>query len=169
MLKKIIVIFAMFALGLLSLMLAKKTPNNRETSVPTVTNDTPTAQEETLPEEMFTINTQNMSDKCTLNNAMLCAVENAVKCTIKPEPATCSKQSLPKFIFMTDQSVDRPTEISFKFLNKKPLPNNTVEIYTESNCNGSWFGICEGTVIYVLAPNGDNAAAWKVNDIYAIE
>ena len=169
MLKKIIVIIAMLALVGLSLVLARKTPDSNDTITTTSEDEEQQVVEETLPEDTYTLNIQNLSTECVLNNAMLCAVENAVKCTIDPSLAKCNKQRLPKFIFMTDQSVNRPTEISFKFINKHPLPNNTVEIYTESSCNGTWFGLCEGTVIYVLAPDAQNNNDWQVKDIYAVE
>lgn len=168
MLKKIIVIIAMLALIGLSFMLARKTPNNN-TVVVTTENQEQEVVEEVLPEDTYTLNLQNLSTECALENPMLCTVENAVKCSINPEYGKCDKKSLPKFIFMTDQSINRPTEISFKFINKRPLPNNTVEIYTESSCNGTWFGLCEGTVIYVLAPDEQNTNNWSVKDIYAIE
>lgn len=168
MLKKIIVIIAMLAVLALSFALARKTPNNNATAT-SPENQEQQAVEEALPEDTYTLNLQNLPTECSLNNSILCAVESAVKCTINPEYGQCDKKRLPKFIFMTDQSVNRPTEISFKFISKKPLPNNTVEIYTESNCNGTWFGLCEGTVIYVLAPDEQNADSWLVRDIYAVE
>ena len=168
MLKKIIVIIAMLALIGVSFMLVRKTPNSN-TVVAVSDNQEQEIVEETLPEDTYTLNLQNLPTECALNKSILCAVENAVKCTINTEYGKCDKQRLPKFIFMTDQSINRPTEISFKFINKRPLPNNTVEIYTESNCNGTWFGLCEGTVIYVLAPDEQNADNWVVKDIYAIE
>ena len=100
---------------------------------------------------------------------MLCAVEKAIKCTIDTNMKNCHELDLPKFIFMSDQSIERPTEISYKFINKKVLPNNTVEIYTDSVCNAKWFGLCQGTVIYVLVPANSTVKEWHVKDIYAIE
>ena len=58
-------------------------------------------------------------------------------------------------------------EMNYKIIDKKSLNNDTVEIYTESNCNGNWFGLCQGTIIYVMARKPENL--WYVKDIYAIE
>ena len=48
-----------------------------------------------------------------------------------------------------------------------PNEEYVVELYTDSTCNGSWFGLCQGTVIYVLTQPDDGS--WYVKDIYAIE
>lgn len=166
MLKKIIVIIAMLAVIALSATLYKK-------STPQITAQTDNTEElnevvveEVLPDEIFTFNSQNLTAECSQENPQFCAVENTVKCTINPDLEFCTSLKLPEFIFMKDSSIDRPTEISYKIINKKVLPNNTTEIYTESACNGSWFGLCQGTVIYVLTPINEN---WQVKDIYAIE
>lgn len=66
---------------------------------------------------------------------------------------------------MEDESLQRPTEMTFRVYKLKPLKSGSVELYTESTCNGNWFGLCQGNIIYVLTPNGDK---WNVNDIYAI-
>ena len=47
----------------------------------------------------------------------------------------------------------------------KPLNDGTVEVYTQSTCNGVWFGLCNGNIIYVMK-NVNNK--WQVKDIYAI-
>ena len=70
---------------------------------------------------------------------------------------------------MQDPGLDRPTEISYKITNRRVLVNNNVEIYTDSTCNGSWFGLCQGTVIYVLTEPENANGEWFVKDIYAIE
>lgn len=163
--KKIFVIAVMLALFAWSLTLIKKSP--KETAV-AETEDAPVVQvEETLPEDVYSFNAQNLTPECSEGlNEMLCSVENAVKCTLKPDIESCSKQSLPTFIFMTDPTVERPSEMNYRFINKKVLPNGTTEIYTESSCNGGWFGLCQGTIIYVL---GQTSGKWLVRDIYAVE
>lgn len=166
MLKKLIVIVAMLAiLGLSVVLYNKSTPNTQPEATPAEEQNEVIAQE-TLPETIYTFNIENITGACEDENQQFCAVENAVKCTVSPELEFCSKLNLPAFIFMKDASIDRPSEISYKIASKKVLPNNTTEIYTESACNGSWFGLCQGTVIYVLTPVNDN---WQVKDIYAIE
>lgn len=169
MLRKVIVVIAMIVLVSFSAILYKKSAqqtNMIETDQQTEEQVTEAVEQEVLPENIFTFNIENLSDVCSQENAQLCSVENAVKCTINPDLKFCATLKLPEFIFMKDPSVDRPSEISYKIVNKKVLPNNTTEIYTESACNGGWFGLCQGTVIYVLSPDNDN---WQIKDIYAIE
>ena len=166
MLKKIIVIIAMLAIIALSVSLYKKSTPQVASEADTPEEQVEAVVEETLPEEIFTFNIQNLAEECSLDNAQLCAVENSVKCTINPDLKFCADLKLPEFIFMKDPSIDRPSEISYKIVNKKVLPNGTTEIYTESACNGNWFGLCQGTVIYVISPLNEN---WQIKDIYAIE
>ncbi|MBR1825806.1 MAG: hypothetical protein IJ770_04385 [Alphaproteobacteria bacterium] len=168
MIKKIVVIALMLALFGWSLTLIKKT----EPEKVVVQADNPEEQtiqaEETLPETAFSFNTQNVTTECSEElSEMFCAVENAVKCTLKPDLENCAKLNLPQFIFMTDPTAERPTEMNYKFINKKVQPNGTTHIYTESSCNGSWFGLCQGTVIYVVGQSKNDK--WFVKDIYAIE
>jgi len=99
------------------------------------------------------------------DGAMMCAIELAAKCTINPKHKECDKNLLPSFIFMEDESLQRPTEISFRVYKLKPLQGGIIEAYTESSCNGGWFGLCQGNVIYVLSSQG---SGWKVNDIYSL-
>lgn len=169
MLRKIIVVIAMLALISFSAILYKKSAQQTgmvEPNMQTEEQVVEAVEQEALPETIFTFNIENLSDDCSQENNLLCSVENAVKCTINPDLKFCAALKLPEFIFMKDPSVDRPSEISYKIVNKKVLPNNTTEIYTESACNGNWFGLCQGTVIYVLSPDNDN---WQIKDIYAIE
>ena len=167
MFKKILVIVLILLLFVWSLSLINKT--KPESTVIQTSEGEPVVQvEETLPETVFTFNTQNVTAECAEDLPdMLCAVENAVKCTIKPDMENCADLELPKFIFMTDPTVERPTEMNYKFINKEVQPSGTVDIYTESSCNGGWFGLCQGTVIYVLGQT--KKGLWRVKDIYAIE
>jgi hypothetical protein len=120
-----------------------------------------------LPEQFFNFEKDSLSEDCSIDDSMYCAIETAVKCTINPEFSTCAKADLPKFIFMNEPGLDRPTEMNYKIVDKKILGNGTTEIYTESNCNGSWFGLCQGTIIYIMAQKPENV--WYVKDIYGIE
>ena len=167
MLKKIIVIAIMLILFGWSLTLINKT--EPEKSIAKIEDGVVVAQaEETLPDAVYGFNQQNMTTECSDGlTDMLCAVESAVKCTIKPDLENCTKLDLPQFIFMTDPTVERPTEINYKFVNKEVQPNGSTAIYTESSCNGGWFGLCQGTVIYVVSQS--KSGAWQVRDIYAIE
>lgn len=117
-------------------------------------------------DKVYTYNPENLPQNCNINSAMVCAVEFAVKCTINPDFAGCRQSKLPKFIFMEDPSLERPTEMSFKISKIKPISTDLVEIYTESTCNGNWFGLCQGNIIYIVVPTEN---AWRVKDIYAVE
>ncbi len=162
--KKWIVILCMSILLCFSFYLVTKTKNADHTVVEA---DVVEVEVPKLPEQIFSFSQQNLPTGCALNDTMFCAVEMAVKCTINPEFTGCAKADLPKFVFMKDPGLDRPTEMNYKIIDKKSLNNDTVEIYTESNCNGNWFGLCQGTIIYVMARKPENL--WYVKDIYAIE
>ena len=166
MLRKIIVIIAMLAVIALSGFLYQKSTPKTANIEDFTEEQTEVIAEETLPDSIYTFNIENVTENCTQENSLFCAVENAVKCTVSPDLEICKTSKLPEFIFMKDPNIDRPSEISYKIVNKKVLPNNTTEIYTESACNGNWFGLCQGTVIYVLTPVGET---WQVRDIYAID
>lgn len=161
MIKKLIVVVCMaILLGFSVYLLTQTKPN---TTV--IKDDTP---ENIVVQKQvsYTFNAQNATALCEDSADMNCMVENAVKCTINPDIDGCSSANLPSYIFMKTPSVERPTEISYKIVEKKIRPNNTAEVYTESSCNESWFGICEGTIVYVLHKIGNQ---WTVRDIYAIE
>mgnify|MGYP007069884706 CR=1 FL=1 len=166
MLKKFIVVCALIALLALSFVLFRKTKTAADENVEPqeVVNE---VQEAPIPEQVFSFNKDNLPENCTLDDGQFCAVEKAVKCTLNPDFADCAKSDLPKFIFMQDPSVERPTEMNYKIVDRKSIGNNSVEIYTESTCNGNWFGLCQGTIIYVLGQKPENV--WYLKDIYAIE
>ena len=123
-----------------------------------------------MPDTLFTLNKDTLQKGCSVDNVQLCAVEQTIKCTINPDFDNCQEEKnkgrIPQFVFITDSGTDRPTEISYKFTDKKNLNNQTVEYYTDSTCNGTWFGLCHGRIIYVLAPDSEG---WSVKDVYAIE
>ena len=166
MLRKVIIIIAMLAVIALSVFLYLKSTPKSVINENLAEEQIETTAEETLPEVIYTFNVENISEDCTQENPQFCAVEKAVKCTVNPDMEFCKNSGLPEFIFMKDPSINRPSEVSYKIINKKVLPNSTTEIYTESECNGGWFGLCQGTVIYVLSPIDET---WQVKDIYAIE
>ena len=102
---------------------------------------------------------------CDVDSQMVCAIDLLAKCTINPNWPECNKELMPSFVFMEDESLKRPTEVSFRIYKLKPLGEGIVEAYTDSSCNGGWFGLCQGNVIYVLSPHGKT---WKVNDVYSL-
>ncbi len=127
---------------------------------------TPKAPSPVFEDRVYTYDSSDLPDECALNSEMACAVEFAIKCTLNPDFAGCRQSKLPRFIFMEDESLNRPTQISFKIKKIKPIAADMMEIHTESSCNGNWFGLCQGNIIYVLVPSGES---WRVKDIYAIE
>ena len=164
--KKLFVIICLVFLFCFCGYLLHKTPKEQIV----VNEETTVVAEPKLPEELFSFKREELVNDCSVENVQLCAVELAVKCTINPNFDGCQKAKaqniLPQFIFITDPGTDRPSEISYKFTDKKILNNQTVEYYTDSTCNGTWFGLCHGRIIYVLAPYSDG---WLVKDVYAIE
>lgn len=131
-----------------------------------MTDASPVITTKTFDNRVYSYKADNLSDKCYLDSPMICAVEKAVKCTLNPDMAFCADAKLPNFIFMTDEALGRPSEMSFKVAKIKPINTDLIEIHTDGKCNGNWFGLCNGRIIYVLVPLGD---AWRVKDIYAIE
>lgn len=106
-----------------------------------------------------------ISEECTDIEA-ICAVNKAVKCTIDPKLEFCDKNYVPRFIFIDDSTVGRPEYIEYKVVNTNSIDMNTVEIQTVGDCDGMWFGLCKGNIIYVLT---DHSGEWVVKDIYALE
>lgn len=125
-----------------------------------------TATQEITEEVVYSFDKENLPVECSSNDNEICAVEQAVQCTIEPTLEFCSKNLLPRFIFMQDEGLERPSLITFKVTAKKTIKNG-VEIYTDSQCNGAWFGLCQGNVIYVVSQTPQNE--YYVKDIYAIE
>lgn len=67
---------------------------------------------------------------------------------------------------LEDDSLQRPTKASFQIVRLKPIDANTVEVYTKSDCNGVWFGLCKGNIVYVLS---NKSGSWAVKDLYALQ
>lgn len=137
-----------------------------QTKQETVVEKPKVEQKKTESEEFFSYSKDALTAECKANSKVMCAVDFAVKCTIDPDFEGCKESRLPRYIFMRDESLNRPTEISFTVSKIKPVNAELIEVHTDSVCNGTWFGLCQGRVIYVLVPQEDT---WRVKDIYAIE
>ena len=160
--KKILISFVLMVAILVALY-AWKT----KTSEPVIMSDKkPAVTAKTFDDRIYTYHADKLSENCRINSEMACAVDFAIKCTLNPDFNGCRASKLPKFIFMSDEALQRPTEMSFKIAKIKPINPDLIEIHTDSTCNGNWFGLCQGRIIYVLVPNGET---WRVKDIYAIE
>ena len=119
-------------------------------------------------ETVFSFDINTLKPGCDNESQIVCAINASIKCTINPAFAECTEQKayMPNFIFMEDESLQRPTSQSYKITKIKPLPDGTVEVYTQSTCNGNWFGLCNGNIIYVMDYQNNR---WVVKDLYAIE
>ena len=118
--------------------------------------------------EVFTFDAASLIEGCSAGSEMVCAINLFVKCSIDPQRPEClkNKDRLPSFVFMSDESLERPTHVSYRISRLKPLPGSNVEVYTQSRCNGKWFGLCNGHIIYVMSPAGSD---WNVQDVYALQ
>ena len=119
-------------------------------------------------EKVFSFDINTLKPGCDNESQIVCAINASIKCTINPAFAECAelKAYMPNFIFMEDESLQRPTSQSYKITKIKPLSDGTVEVYTQSTCNGNWFGLCNGNIIYVMDYQNNR---WVVKDLYAVE
>ena len=103
---------------------------------------------------------------CNNESEIICAVETTVKCSVDPTLSICSKNIVPDYTFMEDDEfLGRPTEVLYRITGIKTIDADTIEVRTKSECNGSWFGLCQGNVIYVV----DNVKGFfRVKDVYAL-
>ncbi|MDR1694056.1 MAG: hypothetical protein LBR70_02540 [Lactobacillaceae bacterium] len=114
---------------------------------------------------LHNVDVSNAGLECEDNDA-LCVVELAVKCTINPKLNFCDKTKLPRFIFMEDEYLGRPKKIDYSIIKTHPIDMHTVEIQTKSTCDGTWFGLCNGNIIYVIS---DAKGEWAVKEIYSLD
>ena len=73
----------------------------------------------------------NLPQGCDKGSDIVCAIDLQVKCTINPKLAECDAKKLPRFTFMEDESLQRPTQSSFQIVKLKPIDATTVEVYTK--------------------------------------
>jgi len=125
------------------------------------------AQDKYNEDKVYTYSIDDLQSGCSADDQIFCAVERSVKCTISPDLDGCDKGSVPGFVLGKSDDVERPTEISFKLVKIKPIPESSdVSVYTESECNAKWFGLCQGTVVYSLTMKNEQ---WVVTNIFAME
>lgn len=117
---------------------------------------------------VFSFEINNLQPGCDNPSELVCAVNATIKCIINPQFEECTetKDNMPSFVFMQDENLKRPTFQSYKIDKLTPRSDGAVEVYTQSSCNGNWFGLCNGNIIYVMK-NIDSK--WKVIDMYAVE
>jgi hypothetical protein len=134
----------------------------------TTVQKTAEAQNTLDKDTVFSFDVANLSEGCDNSSEIVCAINNTIKCTLNPEFLDCAsnKNKMPSFVFMQDDSLQRPTFQSYQIIKLVPRNDGAVEVYTKSSCNGSWFGLCNGNIIYVMK-NIDSQ--WAVIDMYAVE
>lgn len=117
-------------------------------------------------EQVYSYDADHLPGKCEKGSEVVCAIDLQVKCTINHKLAECDPKKLPKFTFMEDDSLQRPTTATFQIVKIKPIDPYTIEVYTKSDCNGVWFGLCKGNIVYVL---NNKDGGWTVKDLYALQ
>ena len=129
---------------------------------------TPEAEKSLDKETIFSFDVSNLQTGCETDSEIICAVNRTIKCILNPSFEECekNKENMPSFVFMQDESLQRPTFQSYKITKLSPRDDGAVEILTQSSCNGNWFGLCNGNIIYVMK-NIDSV--WRVSDMYALE
>lgn len=169
MLKKAVIILmfiALFALGAIAMFYMQKKATSESVEATEVTVATKEKQE-AADEPVYTYKADNLSEKCAVDDKIFCAVERTVKCTINPDMSICNKNYVPNFVLGQTNDVERPKEISFKIVKIKPIPESSdISVYTQSDCDTLWFGLCKGTVVYSLTSAHDE---WQVMNIFALE
>ena len=122
---------------------------------------------EKVSDSVHSYSVQDIKSGCDAEDKVFCAIERTVKCTLAPELDGCVADVVPSFVIGKVEKEIRPTEISFEITKIKPITGtNDISVYTKSDCNASWFGLCKGNVIYSLSNKDGN---WVVNNIYALE
>ncbi len=108
----------------------------------------------------------SLKEECASDDEVFCAIEKTVKCSIKPEMSVCKKGEVPNFVLGKTEDDVRPKNVSFAITKIKPVQDSRdIAVYTKSQCDGSWFGLCNGTVIYSLSIVD---GLWKVINVYAL-
>ena len=108
-----------------------------------------------------------MAAGCRAEDKIFCAIEQVIKCTMAPELEGCDKEYVPGFVLGKAEETPRPRHISFEITKIKPIPGSSdISVYTKSDCDAVWFGLCKGTVIYSLTQKDGR---WAVTNIYALE
>lgn len=150
---------------------ADETTTTEETEIQTQENEPKKIELTKAPsidfaKKSFSFKKDSLSEGCSDESDVICAINLSIKCTIDSKRAECDKSKMPKFIFMEDESLERPTELEYKIIKLKPIAEGQLEVYTQSTCNGSWFGLCNGNIIYVMAQKNNQ---WTVKDLYALQ
>ncbi|MCQ2741411.1 MAG: hypothetical protein MJ210_04780 [Alphaproteobacteria bacterium] len=134
----------------------------------TTAEKTSEAQKTLDKETVFSFNVNSLEQGCSSDSDLICTINTTVKCILNPEFTECEKNKdyIPSFVFMQDETLQRPTFQSYRIKKLNPREDGAVEVYTQSSCNGNWFGLCNGNIIYVMK---NINSKWVVVDMYALE
>ena len=162
--KRILIVLGFVSFMVMMLYVVFLMTKVKETEiVPLPTQEKVQAVEDTL----HAYKKDSLSEVCDVDDQIFCAIEKAVKCTIDNELSMCDDGEIPSFIMGKTEEDVRPSEISFSITKIKPVPESRdIMVYTQSDCNASWFGLCKGIVIYSLTPKDGN---WVVSNVLALE
>lgn len=164
MLKRVVVVVFFVLLAMMSFACLNVM---NKTSIKKVAQSAKNVQVETVLDAENVYEFDKLSEECRKDDMVFCAIEKAVKCTINPDLGVCDKESVPSFVLGKVEDNIRPSKIGFNIVKIKPSTDSqAISVYTKSQCDASWFGLCNGTVIYLLEPSNNG---WKVMNIYAIE
>ena len=162
--KKIFIIcgfISLFAVVFLIMLSMKRTAELRNTTTEKVAVVSKT-------DDLQVYKAEALTSACRMEDKIYCAIEKVIKCTMNPNLEGCTKEVVPSFVLdMTDET-DRPKNIAFKIEKiKRNSSSANISVYTKSDCDAQWFGLCKGTVIYSLQPYSDGE--WAVTNVYALE
>ncbi len=164
MLKKILIIFAFLLIAGGALFAIYKM---KGVDVPEIEHVKVVSEEKIISDSVHSYSINDLSGECQADDKIFCAIEQTVKCTISPDLAICNKEFVPGFVLGKTEEAIRPTQISFEIVKIKPIPGTQdISVYTKSDCDAIWFGLCKGTVIYSLSRKENK---WAVTNIYALE
>ncbi len=162
--KKILILCLFTAFFAAALFLVYKM---RGVSAPSIETAVINGEKKITGDAVHTYRAEDVKSGCSAEDGIFCAVERTVKCTLAPELDGCDAGNVPAFVLGKSGEVQRPTEISFSITKLKPVPESSdISVYTNSDCDAVWFGLCKGTVIYSLTQKDGQ---WAVTNIYALE
>ena len=159
-----------YILCLLAFISACKDNNNAKQTLPP--QEMGKTTELKFDDTVFSYQKDSLPPNCNNESEIVCAIENVVKCSLKPTETYCDKKHMPDFIFFDDamfaddDGLGRPTQQSFRLIKLKPINGSTIEVFTEGTCDKNWFGNCQGNIIYVMS---NTSGKWIVKELYAME
>lgn len=162
--KRILIIVGFVVIALAGIATIYNMTGNKDTNIKAMAIDSGVKE---VKSSVYSYEKDKLSEECLNDDEVFCAIERTVKCTLNPEFSICEKDLVPSFVLGKTQEDVRPSNIRFSITKIKPIPDTRdISVYTKSQCDASWFGLCQGTVIYSLSAKD---GGWKVVNVYALE